>query len=96
MQNASLIAQASQQQEVINHLIHILARNSLLAETDLARQVPSRRLQPSASAASTSSKWSSASSPQELQEVILDEEDDFSSLLMTSLDIPTTFDQAVM
>lgn len=39
-QNASLLAQAAQQQEVLNHLIHILARHSLLSETELPHQLP--------------------------------------------------------
>jgi len=89
MQNGSLIAQAAQQQEVINHLIHILARNNLLAETDLARQGGSgaAAARDRAPIAPPIKKWDPAS-PNALQ-VIVDDDDDFSALLMNTLDMPS-------
>jgi hypothetical protein len=86
----------------MNHLIHILARNNLLSETELpgrlARTVPAprERMPYPLSDASPSSglKWDSASSP-ELQ-VVIDDDDDFSNLLMSSLDLPNSFDPPML
>jgi len=94
MQNASLIAQAAQQQEVINHLIHIMARNSLLAETDLrfpprdARGMPAAAPRPqAASKPPTLSKPWDPASPSDFQ-MLVEDEDVFSSMLLNSLDLP--------
>jgi len=92
MQNASLIAQAAQQQEVINHLIHIMARNNLLAETDLRlpareRGMPAAVARPQAAKPPTLSKPWDPASPSDFQ-MLVEDEDVFSSMLLNSLDLP--------
>lgn len=88
-QNASLLAQAAQQQEVLNHLIHILARHNLLSETELPRQIPlaviSRGDRMFASDKTSLASPQSAESPPDL---MMGDEDDYEGMF-TALDMPS-------
>jgi hypothetical protein len=43
VQNASLVAQTLQQQEILNHIIRVLARHNLLSEVELPRGGPAQQ-----------------------------------------------------